>query len=265
MERTLFVYTAMAMWLTFASTSAAEEIIIVGTGSGMPVLKAVGEAFTENNPGIHVVVPDSIGSGGGVKTVGNDQYKIGRIAREIKDMEKHYDLSHVPIVKMPIVFFTNKSVEIKALTTKQVCDIYSGRITNWNAVGGKDAKIRVIIREDGDSSLRVLVESLPGFSDITLTPISKTTFSDPDTCKATERIKDTIAFGTYINSRNYNVNILSINVKSPTEADYPYVGFLALIFKKKNMTGNIKKFIEFATSSDAYDAIKSTGGLPYYP
>ncbi len=250
--------------ITLSMSVAAEEITIVGTGSGMSVLKTVGKAFTLKNPEIRIVIPDSIGSGGGIKTVGNDQYKIGRIARKIKEKEKYYNLTYIPFCKMPIVFFINKSVGIADLTTAQICDIYSGKITNWQAVGGKNAKIRVIRREDGDSSLRILLEFFPGFADIAQTSKSKTTFSDPSTCQLTERKAHSIAYGTYINARNYDVDILAINGKKPTAANYPYIGTLAFVFKKKEFKGDVKKFVKFATSVNAHETIKRSGGIPIF-
>ncbi len=169
----------------------AEEITIVGTGSGMPLLRAVGDAFAKANPGVNVLVPGSIGSSGGIKAVGTDKYKIGRVARDIKDTEKHYELTMIPFAKMLIVFFVNKSVSLKDLTPSQVCDIYSGKLENWGNIGGKEGRIRVIRREDGDSSLKVLLKSFPGFKDITLTSRSKTTFTDQETimlARASDRI-----------------------------------------------------------------------------
>ena len=259
----VFVCAVMLTLLTGFSPVAAEEITIVGTGSGMSLLQAVGEAFSRANPGVKVVVPESIGSSGGIKSVGADKYKIGRVAREIKDTEKHYELTYLPFAKMPIVFFVNKSLGIKNLTPQQICDIYSGKIGNWKDVGGKDAPIRVIRREDGDSSLEVLLASFQGFSNITLTSRSKTTFTDQETLEITEKTEGTIAWGDYINTRNSAVDILTINGKSPTDADYPYTGTLALIFKEKNRTGDIAKFVEFAVSPATHDVIKGAGGLPF--
>lgn len=263
MKKLLGFLLVFTMGLVVSATVMAEEVTIVGTGSGMAILKTVGDAFSLENPGVTVVVPKSIGSGGGIKAVGNDKNAMGRVARKIKDKEKHYGLSYVAIAKMPIVFYINKNVGIENLNPQQVCDIYSGKVTNWQDVGGANAKIRVIRREDGDSSLSVLLKTLPGFKDINLTSRSKTTYNDQETCKLTEDTKNAIAFGTYGNARNYNVDILNINGKVPTGADYPYVGTLALIFKEKNNTGNIKKFVEFASSQNAHDAIREAGGLPY--
>ena len=102
MKNALKLITIGFIVMALSSFAAAENIAIVGTGSGMSVLKAIGEAFSRDNPGVTIDVPDSIGSGGGIKAVGNDQNVIGRVARAIKDKEKHYGLSYVPVTKMPI-------------------------------------------------------------------------------------------------------------------------------------------------------------------
>ncbi|BBO69020.1 phosphate ABC transporter substrate-binding protein [Desulfosarcina alkanivorans] len=262
MKKSITSVALSVMCLFLCGPVMADEITIVGTGSGSSVLKAIGDAFSQRCPGVTVAVPKSIGSGGGIKAVGSDKNVIGRVARGIKDKEKSYGLSYMPYAKNPIIFFTNKSVGIDNLTARQVCEIYSGKITNWKDVGGRDARIRVIRREDGDSSLGVLLKSFPGFSEITLTPRSKTTLSDPSTCELAESKADAIAFGTYANARNYNVDILTIDGKAPTEMDYPYAGTLALIFKEKNKTGSVKKFVEFSTSSASHAAIRQAGALP---
>ncbi len=263
MRRASIVIVLLAMGMAISCPGMAEEITIVGTGSGTAILKAVGAAFSQDNPGITVNVPKSIGSGGGIKTVERDEYEIGRVARPIREGEKGFGLTYVPIAKMPVVFFTNRSVGIKNLSAQQVCDIYSGKTINWKAVGGKDARTRVVRREDGDSSLAVLLKSFPGFRDITMTSKSKMTYSDPETLKLVEKKADTVAFGTYGNARNYQTTILNINGKSPSDPDYLCFGVLALIFKEKNRKGDIRKFVEFATSAVAYDAIRTAGGIPF--
>ena len=262
MKRALIVALVLTFVLVFSSSVMAEEITIVGTGDGVAILKAIGEAFTQKNSGVTIIVPKSIGSGGGIKSVGKDLYKIGRVARGIKDKEKHFGLKYVPYAKVPTVFFVNKSVGVKNLSTKQVCDIYSGKITNWKDVGGKEARIRVVRREDGDSSLKVLTKSFPGFKDITITSKSKTAFKTPDMISTIVDKKDTIGFGPNDVAKKANVDVLTIDGKKPTEAGYPSAGTLGLIFKEKNHIGNIKKFVEFATSTAAHDAITGAGGMP---
>lgn len=258
----VLIVLAVACMLGFASAASSEEITIVGTGSGTAILKAIGEAFSQQHPEVTINLPESIGSGGGIKAVGRDEYLLGRVARGIKENEKPYELIYVPYTQMPVVFFTNKSVSVENLSTQQILDIYSGKITNWKEVGGNDANIRVVTREEGDSSLEVLLELLPGFKDITITAKAKTTFSDPETEETVLKTVNVIAYGSYPNAKVIDVNVLKIDGKSAADSDYPYVGTLGFVYKEKNYTGDLKKFVEFATSEAAHEVIKEAGGIP---
>lgn len=240
----------------------AEELTIVGTGSGTVILKAIGDVFHQQHPDVMIEIPESIGSGGGIKAVGRDEYLLGRVARELKEKEQPYGLTYVAYANMPVVFFTNSSVSVKNLSTQQILDIYSGKITNWNEVGGDDAKIRVVTREEGDSSLGVLLKLLPGFQDITITSKAKTTFSDPETEETVLKVANVIAYGSYPNAKVIDVNVLTIDGKSPADQDYPYVGSLGFVYKADKYTGVVKQFVDFATSEAAYEVIKEAGGMP---
>ena len=80
--------------------------------------------------------------------------------------------------------------------------------------------------------------------------------------KLAEKKADTIAFGTYGDAKNYDVTVLKIDGKHPTDTGYPYAGELALIYKEKNYSGSIKEFVSFAKSNKSHAAIKEAGGMP---
>lgn len=250
------------MLYLFPAPVKAEEITIVGTGSGPLILKEIGKAFRQQNPDITINVPRSIGSGGGIKAVGNDEYLIGRVARGIKDNEKHYNLTYLPIARVPIVFYVNPNVPVDNLTNEQIIGIYSGKIFDWREVGGHNARIKVVRRQEGDSSLSVLLQSFPHFKDSPITEFSKTTYSDPDTIELVEKTPDTIAFGAYSDVMKRKVAVLKMDGVSAIDSAYPYYGVFALVFKEKNRTGGLKAFIDFAASPATAGAIKKGGGLP---
>ena len=252
----------IALCVVLVSSAAAEEITIVGTGSGVAILGAIGEAFSQANPDVKIVLPESIGTGGGIKAVGRDEFLLGRVARELQEKEQPYGLTYIAYAKYPVVFFVNKSVSVTNLTAQQVLDIYSGKITNWKELGGNNANIRVVQRQEGDSSIEVLVAALPGFRELVVTDKAKTTFSDPETEDTVLNTENVIAYGSYSNVKNLDVTTLTIDGKRPTDADYPYVGTLGFVYKEANYTGSIKKFVEFATSDAANEVITSAGGIP---
>lgn len=64
-----------------------------------------------------------------------------------------------PIGRDALVFLANKSNSVHSLTGSQLVDIYSGKITNWKDVGGKDRKIQAFQRPE-DSGSQNLMDKL---------------------------------------------------------------------------------------------------------
>lgn len=258
----LLMFMTILILVSLPGKGVSEELVIVGTGAGMPVLKAVGKAFTERNPEIIVTIPKSIGTGGGIKAVGNDEFSLGRIARDISDMEKKYGLTQLPMAKLPIVFYVNSRVFLVDITPEQACNIYSGTVRTWEELGGGKGTIRVITRESGDSSLTVLLNTLPGFKAINQTLISKTTYTDQETIESCVHQENSIAYGTLSDAKEISgIRVLNLDGLSPHDPNYPLFSPLDLVYKEKNYKGSLKKFIEFISSDAAKKAIIDAGGL----
>ena len=61
------------------------------------------------------------------------------------------------ITREAFVFLINKNNPVKSLSIEQIKDIYSGKITNWNEVGGDDAPINAFQRNsDSGSQMRMV-------------------------------------------------------------------------------------------------------------
>lgn len=56
--------------------------------------------------------------------------------------EKGVELEVIPVVKEGFVFYVNGNNPVESLTLEQIQKIYTGEITNWSEVGGKNEKIR---------------------------------------------------------------------------------------------------------------------------
>ena len=267
MNQKSVVSILVTFYLTFFAyvmpAASSENLVIVGTGSGTAILKALSKAFTDKHPGKTVEIPPSIGSGGGIKAVGNDESIAGRVARELNKNEERYNLKYVLIADTPIVFYVNDSVSMTNITPEQACSIFNGSIRNWEEIGGGNGKIRVIKREEGDSSLLILNDSLPGFKDITLTLRSKTTFTDDETLKECAYYENSITFGAFCDVKFYKgIHELTLSGVHPEDAKYPCKGPLALVYKEKKFNGILKEFTEFIFSVDGKNIIKEAGGIP---
>ncbi|MGD6802808.1 PstS family phosphate ABC transporter substrate-binding protein [Rossellomorea aquimaris] len=62
------------------------------------------------------------------------------------------NMEMTPIGKEALVFFIHNSNPVESLTIEELQGIYSGKITNWNEVGGKDKEIIAFQRPEGSGS-----------------------------------------------------------------------------------------------------------------
>ena len=69
---------------------------------------------------------------------------------EMKEEGFEYELEE--IATDALIFVVNQNNPVENLTTEQIRDIYTGKITNWKEVGGNDAPIAAFQRNEGAGS-----------------------------------------------------------------------------------------------------------------
>src|SRR5205085_5742540 len=146
---------------------------------------------------------------------------LARVARPLKDSEVSLGLVPVHIFELPSAFFAHRSAGVSALTAQQLADIYAGTIQNWRDVGGADLRIRVVRREEADSTLTVLRQTMPGWKDLVITEKSKTALTTQDCVNTVKEVEGAIGFGPYTRSLDADLAVLKVNGKFPTEVGYP--------------------------------------------
>src|SRR5205085_1966260 len=131
----------------------------------------------------------SIGSGGGVAAVGSEKEVLARVARPLSDTERGLGLVATPVFRLPSAFFVHRSAGVSGLSTQQLADIYAGKITNWRDVGGADLRVKVVRREEIDSTLLVLRQTMPGWKDLAITEKSKTAVTTQDCINTVKQVE----------------------------------------------------------------------------
>ena len=262
MKRALF---SLGLWSALAAVpcSAAEKLAVVGTGEGIEVLKALGAAFTSQNPEIAIDVPPSIHSAGGIRAVATGDAIVGRIARPLKQDELGLGLRVIPVFRQPTVFFVHPSAKVKSLTANQLIDIFSGAVKNWREVGGDDVRVRVVRREEVDSSLAVLRDTLPGWKELTFSKErSKLAVTTQEAFDSVEKHKGAIGFGPYSRDLDQRFTVLRVDGVHPMDANYPSAVTLSLIYRDATVTEPARKFIDFMFTQKAQDIVRELGGIP---
>jgi phosphate transport system substrate-binding protein len=134
-------------------------IKLAGSTSMEKLCEAMAESFMERNPGVTVTV-EYTGSGAGLESLAAGSVDIGNASRGLKDEEKASGVVENIVAIDGIAVITNKSCSIKDVTSKNLAKIYSGEITDWAELGGKEQPIIVIGREAGSGTRDAFEELL---------------------------------------------------------------------------------------------------------
>ena len=243
-------------------TASARDLAVVGTGDGIEMLRSISAVFNAKQQDLVATVPPSIGSGGAIAAVGAERNVLGRIARPLSEQEKAQGLQAVPLVRIPSALFVHPSAGISKLTADQVADIYAGRIENWREVGGADLKVKVVRREDTDSTLVVMRSSMPGWKDLVLTNRSKLATTTQEAVDTVKTVAGAIGFGPYSRALEDGTTVLSIDGRHPLDGDYPSAVTLSLLYKDGKLDEGAREFIDFGATDAARKVMVDFGGIP---
>ena len=250
---------ALAMLAALGGPAAAQNLSIVGTGDGVDMLRALAASFMQEHPSARIQIPPSVGSTAGIAAVAKGEAVLGRVARILTDQEAATGINYQPFAILPSAFYVHPSAGVTGLTNGQLADIYAGRITNWNQVGGADQRVRVVTREEGDSTLIVLRTTMPRWRDLTITERANTALTTQEAMESVQRTPGAIGFGPFTRTLERRYSVLRIDGHYPTEIGYPSRVILALIWRDQTITPLARAFLAFVGSQQAAQVIESFG------
>ncbi|MBQ4546833.1 MAG: PstS family phosphate ABC transporter substrate-binding protein [Oscillospiraceae bacterium] len=212
---------------------------------------------------------------GGYKLLGERQTDIffGAYPSEEQIEEAKYhgtEFVYTPIGYDAFVFFVHKDNPIDNLTSEQIRAIYSGEITNWSEVGGKNEKIAAYQRNEGSGSQSMLKRFM-GEKEIMEAP---TEMVNDLMSGIVEQVSDYrsksnsigFSFRYYLEGiiRNPDIKILSIDGIAPTvenikNGTYPITGPLYAVTYEGNNNENVEKLLEWVLSEEGQEIIEKTG------
>ena len=122
------------------------SLSLAGSTSMEKLCEALKESFMEKNPGVTVTV-EYTGSGSGIESVTAGSVDIGDSSRALTDDEKANGVEENIVAIDGIAVITENDNSVTELTADDLKKIYTGEISNWKDLGGKDEAIVAIGRE----------------------------------------------------------------------------------------------------------------------
>jgi phosphate transport system substrate-binding protein len=238
------------------SEELSGQIQLAGSTTVQPLAEVLAEAFMAENPDVTIEVQGG-GSSVGVTSAGEGTVAIGNASRNVKEseFEEFPDLQVYTIAYDGIAIVTNPDLELPSLSIDQVKAIFAGEITNYSEVGGADAEIVVVSREEG-SGTRAAFEELVMESGDTEAVISEDALLQQSNGQVRTTVSTTpntigyISFGFLDES----VNIVSIDGVEPSVANVKNGSYS--VFRPLNMLTNgepdplAKAFLDFILSAE---------------
>ncbi len=146
--------TLLMATVSVASFAQERKLVITGASTAAPLVAEIAKRFETQNRGVRIDVQTG-GSSRGVADARAGISDIGMVSRALSGEEQ--DLKSHLIANDGMSVIVHKTNPVQALTREQIIDIYTGKITNWKDVGGKDGKITVVNKAEGRSTLELFL------------------------------------------------------------------------------------------------------------
>ncbi|MCI9083304.1 MAG: phosphate ABC transporter substrate-binding protein [Lachnospiraceae bacterium] len=243
----------------------AESSQTVSTDGSTSMEKVIGflsEAYMEEKENIKVTY-NPTGSSAGIQAVSEGRCDIGLASRDLKE-EEQSDLTATVVAIDGIGIVINPDNPVTDLSVEQVGRIYTGEISNWKEVGGKDAPI-VCIGREAASGTRDGFEEVTGTKD--KCKYSQELTSTGDVVQTVAGNPNAIGYAS-VASVNDSVRAVSIEGIEPTtetiqNGQYKIQRNFVLVTKKDaSLSEAAQEFFDFATSEQADDLITQAGAVP---
>ncbi len=237
------------------------SLTIAGSTSVQPFSEVLAEEFMTANKEVQVNVQGG-GSSVGIEAAVSGAAQIGSTSRAVTAEEKAKGLVDTTIALDGIAVVVNPANPLGSVKTADVMNIYLGNIKNWKEIGGPDAPITVVTREDGSGTREAFTGLVMSKKDIIKSAI---------VLNSTGAVRTTVAGDKYaigyvsLSSVNQTVKPLQIDGVDATEANVKAGTYKLqrpfIYVTKGEPTGLARTFIDFVLSPEGQKLIVEEGAV----
>jgi ABC-type phosphate transport system substrate-binding protein len=189
--------------------------------------------------------------------------------------ENGYRLNMKPIGKDALVFMANSSNPVESLTHEELVRIYSGTITNWKEVGGKDEELLAFQRPVNSGS-QTLMQKLVMKDTLMAKGPSVRYYAEMgeilDAMVDYHNEGNTLGYSVFYYAKNMyhlpelkfmKVDGIEPSLQSVYDGTYPYTNeFYAVIREEEPVSSNAHHIFDWLTADEGQTLVKELGYVP---
>lgn len=238
-------------------------IDIAGGTAHIPVMNEAAKRIMMQNPRIRISVAGG-GTGIGVQKAGEGLVDIGNTGRALSQEEiDKFGLVSFPFAIDGVAPIVHPQNQVTALSSDQIRAIFFGQITNWNELGGNDAKINVYGREEASGTHEVFWGRLLNKGEI----VQTANIVQSNGAMKVAVAKDANAIGYMsIGHIDESINPMAVDGVIPSQetavdGNYPVIRKLYMNTKGEP-SPLVNAFIQYIYSDDGAEIISGSGYIP---
>ncbi|KNY27663.1 phosphate ABC transporter substrate-binding protein [Pseudobacteroides cellulosolvens] len=250
----VLMVSILSIMLSACGSSNGGVISISGSSALLPLADNAAKEYMAKNSGSKITV-NAGGSGQGLTQVYQGAVNIGNsdvYAEEKLKPEEAKELNDHIVCVVGIAAVVNPNVKVDNITSQQLIDIFTGKITNWKDVGGEDKKI-VLINRPSNSGTRATFKkyALNGAEEAEGTALKEDQSGTvKQTVSQTDGSISYLAF-SYLDDKTKALKLNGVEPTSENVASGSYpVWAYEHMYTKGEPTGLAKSFIDYMLSDD---------------
>lgn len=264
------IILCFAALLGVIATAAADNIVIKGSDTlGAKLVPQLAEQFKAQHPGTSFDIAAE-GSATGFAALIDKTAVLGMASRPAKTEEiamgtaKGVQLKETTVAYDGIAVLVNAANPVKALTRKQVEQIFTGEVTDWSAVGGSAGKISIYTRNTSSGTYAEFREMAMKKRDYA-TSSQKLAGNEQIAAEVGNNVAG-IGYVGLAYSKARGVKIVPIDGATPSKESvlaksYPYAR-PTFYYTDGEPSGVVKEFIDFTTSDAGQKIVEQVGFVP---
>ncbi|MFC1566688.1 phosphate ABC transporter substrate-binding protein [bacterium] len=263
MKKLLSIITAGLM--LFQLGYAMDEITMEGSTTVLSIAQIAAEVYMDNNADVDISVRGG-GSGVGIASLLEGTCDIADASRPIKDKELNKavekginPVAHV-VAMDALCIVVHSSNPIKNLTKQQIKDIYTGKISYWDEVGGPEKEIVIVSRDTASGTYETFMKLV----------LDKQKTRPDSLLEASNKAVATVVSHTpggigyiglgYLNSsvKALTANGVKCTKENALSGKYPFSRLL-FMYTNGEPKGAVKDFMDFIKGIDGQKLVEEVG------